>query len=147
MSVFCYLGQSWNIYNLSKQLKVTYIPYFTLNWIFSKCTFLGLWKDIPIAFTLNSMIFSQLMESYLSNVWNMEFCKIPNFGTVTMKTSIFSYHGNHYDSEKNPNCKQKKLLLTFLPNIKIQRFSVETINNIITLFKYNNTYNSDNVAY
>ena len=27
------------------------------------------------------------MENYLFNVLNMEFCKIPNFGTVTMKTS------------------------------------------------------------
>ena len=77
---------------------------------------------------------------------NMEFCKISNFGTVIMKTSNFSYHGNHYDSEKNPHCKQKKFVLIFLPNIKIQTFSVETINNIITLFKYNNTYNSDKVA-
>ena len=29
------------------------------------------------------------MENYLFNVLNMEFCKIPNFGTVTMKTSNF----------------------------------------------------------
>ena len=85
------------------------------------------------------------MENYLY-VLNMEFFKIPHFGIVTMKHQIFSYHGNHYDSEKNPHCKQKKLVLTFLPNVKIQRFSVETINNIITLFKYNNTYNSDKVA-
>ena len=69
------------------------------------------------------------MENYLFNVLDMEFCKIPNFGTVN-----FSYHGTHYDSEKNPHCKQKKLVLTFLPNIKMQRFSVETINNIITLY-------------
>ena len=27
------------------------------------------------------------LENYLFNVWNVEFCKIPNFGTVTMKTS------------------------------------------------------------
>ena len=46
-------------------------------------------KRYPIAFTLNSMRFSQLMENYLFNVLNMEFCKIPNFGTVTMKTSNF----------------------------------------------------------
>ena len=29
------------------------------------------------------------------------------------KKHIFSNHGNHYDSEKNPHCKQKKLVLTF----------------------------------
>ena len=42
-------------------------------------------KRYPIAFTLYSMICSQLMEYLL----NMEFCKIPNFGTVTMKTSNY----------------------------------------------------------
>ena len=47
----------------------------------------------------------------------MEFCKIPNFGTVTMKNiKVLVTMANHYDSEKNPYCKQKKLVLTFLPN-------------------------------
>ena len=44
-------------------------------------------KRYPIAFTWNSTIFSQFENYLLFNVLNMEFCKIPNFGTVTMKTS------------------------------------------------------------
>ena len=49
------------------------------------------------------------MENYLLNVLNMEFCKIPNFVTVTMKTSNFSYYGKHYDSEKNPPLQTEEI--------------------------------------
>ena len=90
-------------------------------------------RPCPMAFTLNSMIFSQLRENYLFKILNMEFCKIPNFGTVTMKHQILVTMATIMIQKKNPHCKQKKLVLTFLPNIEIQRFSVETINNIITL--------------
>ena len=47
------------------------------------------------------MIFSQLMENYLFNDLKIEFCKIPNFGTVTMKTEEISANipAKHQDSK------------------------------------------------